>query len=363
MIRLAEQTHITKSSQGPKIAVLMSGGVDSSVTAKLLKASGWDVIGVTMRVPMAGQLTGKRPCCGLDAAYVCQKLDITHWIVDVREVFEEFVIKPFREAYLKGHTPNPCADCNTFIKFRLVWDYLEQELGITHLATGHYARVINRDGRFYLARATDTRRDQSYFLYGIPKHRLANLILPLGNMTKDEVRSIARNAGLPVAYKPDSMELCFSAQGDYRMALALPQIKGPVIDEHGDVIGEHRGIWSYTIGQQTRMMLRSTERKYVAQINPADNTIRVAGYKSLLRRRVRASQLNILDNEQPLKGSVLLGKIRSTGELARCTVMSIDDQSITVEFEQAQFAPAPGQKLVLYDFDGRVVCGGTIQID
>ncbi|MGQ9455254.1 MAG: tRNA methyl transferase PRC-barrel domain-containing protein [Armatimonadota bacterium] len=145
------------------------------------------------------------------------------------------------------------------------------------------------------------------------------------------------------------------------MALALPQIKGPVIDEHGDVIGEHRGIWSYTIGQRTRMMLRSTERKYVAQINPTDNTIRVAGYKSLLRRRVLASQLNILDNEQPLKGSVLLGKIRSTGELARCTVMSIDDQSITVEFEQVQFAPAPGQKLVLYDFDGRVVCGGTIQ--
>ena len=189
-----------------QIAVLMSGGVDSSVTAYLLKEQGWDVLGITMKIPVACS-TGKRGCCGADAAFVCNELNIPHYFVDVTEAFEELIIKPFRQSYANGQTPNPCVDCNTLLKFSLLWDFLQQTFGITYLATGHYARVSKSNGRAFLGRAEDKTKDQSYFLYGIASEKLTKLVLPLGELTKEKVRSLAADLNLAVAEKPESMEL------------------------------------------------------------------------------------------------------------------------------------------------------------
>jgi tRNA-specific 2-thiouridylase len=208
--------------------MLMSGGVDSSVTAHLLKEAGWDVLGVTMKIPTACE-DGSRGCCGAEAAFVCNELNISHYFVDVTEPFENLIIERFRQSYANGETPNPCVDCNTLLKFSLLWDFLQERFGIEYLATGHYARVSEQNGRVRLGRAQDKSKDQSYFLYGISAERLERLVLPLGEMTKEQVRSIASGLGLSVADKPESMELCFAGQGDYRLALEA-DIRGlPII--------------------------------------------------------------------------------------------------------------------------------------
>jgi len=170
--------------------MLMSGGVDSSVTAGLLKSAGWDVLGVTMKIPVSCD-TGSRGCCGADAAFVCDELNIPHYFVDVTEAFDHLIIRTFRESYSQGQTPNPCVDCNSLLKFALLWDLLEETFGIANLATGHYARVVHEGGQVYLRRARDKGKDQSYFLYGIARRRLPNFMLPLGDMPKPQVRAVA----------------------------------------------------------------------------------------------------------------------------------------------------------------------------
>ncbi|MHC4158182.1 MAG: tRNA 2-thiouridine(34) synthase MnmA, partial [Planctomycetota bacterium] len=173
-----------------QIAVLMSGGVDSSIAAHLLAEDGWDVLGITMKIPVSGSTTS-RSCCGADAAFVCNELKIPHYFIDVTDAFEQLIIEPFRQSYTRGETPNPCVDCNTLLKFSLVWDFLEKTFGISFLATGHYARVIKTNTYPRLGRARDKAKDQSYFLYGISREKLKNLFLPLGELTKDQVRSVA----------------------------------------------------------------------------------------------------------------------------------------------------------------------------
>jgi len=348
------------ASKGRHAGVLMSGGVDSSVAAMLLKKQGWDVIGLTMKVPMAGEYAHKRACCGTEAVYVCRDLAIPHYFVDVRDAFEKLIIEPFRRAYEEGRTPSPCVDCNTILKFRLVWDMVEREFGMRQIATGHYARVLREDGRVYLAQAVEEARDQSYFLYGIAAHRLGDLLLPLGELTKEEVRRLARAARLPVARRPDSMELCFAAEGNYRSALGLPGRKGPIVDADGNVLGEHDGIAGFTVGQRRGLGIPLGERTYVTEIDPRTNAVRIGTYAQACRRTVCADRLNVLIPEALNCGAVLWGKIRSSGTPMRCTVSSLSGDSIQVEFDEPQFAPAPGQRLVLYDDRRCVVCGGTI---
>jgi tRNA-specific 2-thiouridylase len=345
-----------------QIAVLMSGGVDSSVTAHLLKSAGWDVLGITMKIPVACGV-GNRGCCGADAAFVCNELNIPHYFIDVTEAFHDVIIQPFRDAYSQGRTPNPCVDCNTFLKFSLVWDRLQEEFGITQLATGHYAKVIHDGQATYLRRASDKDKDQSYFLYGIPSHRLPSLALPLGDLTKHQVRAIAAEMKLSVAEKAESMELCFAGEQDYRVALEKEAANHPgdMTDMQGRKIGVHKGIANYTLGQRRGLGFAGGKPLYVGRIDAASNIVALGTREEVSTRVVQAVQRNTLLPERLTWDTRLLGKIRSYGDPRPCRLTDLTPNGMTVEFEQAQFAPCPGQRLVLYDEQENVVAGGTIQ--
>jgi tRNA-specific 2-thiouridylase len=363
-IKLQRSSHLSwqpEKQADKQIAVLMSGGVDSSVAAYLLKEQGWDVLGITMKVPLSTD-ANKRTCCGADAAFVCEGLNIPHYFVDVTEAFEEIIIEPFRQSYAGGKTPNPCVDCNTLLKFSLVWDFLEEKFGIHYLATGHYARVYKTDGRVFLGRAKDKAKDQSYFLYGIASQRLENLLLPLGELTKEEVRAIAADANLPVAEKPESMELCFAGEGDYRDVLtdAAFNKPGDITDMQGSKIAEHKGIANFTIGQRRGVGFAGGKPLYVGKIDAEKNTIALGTKDEVSSRTVSANQVNALIPDELVVGGQFFGKIRSYVDSHPCKLTEVNKQTMTVEFDLPQFAPCPGQRLVLYNSRDCIVAGGTI---
>ncbi len=345
-----------------QIAVLMSGGVDSSVAAHLLKNAGWDVLGVTMKIPVSCNTTGGG-CCGADAAFVCAELNLAHYFIDVTEAFDHLIVQPFQESYSQGRTPNPCVDCNSFLKFELVWDFLEQTFGITHVATGHYARVVREGGAVRLRRAKDRQKDQSYFLYGTPARRLADLVLPLGDMSKREVRAVAAGLNLSVADKAESMELCFAGEQDYRTALAHDQAHHPgrITDMQGAKLGEHEGIANYTLGQRRGLGVAGGKPLYVGRIDAQTNAVALGTRDEVSSQIVGATLTNILQRYRLTSGEHLLGKIRSYGDPQSCRIMDLDGDRLMVEFAQPQFAPCPGQRLVLYDHDESVVAGGEIR--
>ena len=347
-----------------QIAVLMSGGVDSSVTAHLLKEAGWDVMGVTMKIPVSCD-TGKRGCCGADAAFVCHELNIPHYFVDVTQAFNDIVIDKFRRAYAQGLTPNPCVDCNTLLKFSLVWDLLEAKFGIKHVATGHYARVVKTPDGARLERGDDKSKDQSYFIYGIAAERLPFFVLPVGELTKQQVRSTAETLGLSVADNPESMELCFAGEEDYRNALEDSQAnrQGALTDMQGNEIGTHKGISNYTLGQRRGLGFAGGKPLYVGKIDPATNTVALGTREEVCARTITADEVNILIAAELEAGMRLSAKIRSYGDPRPCRVVDVSEGEMTVEFDQPQFAPTPGQKLVLYDENDYIVAGGTIIAD
>jgi len=352
-----------------QIAVLMSGGVDSSITAHILKEAGWDVLGITMKIPVL-RGTNSRGCCGADGAFVCNELDIAHYFIDVTEVFQRFIIEPFQQSYERGKTPNPCVDCNAFLKFSLVWNFLQETFNVRYLATGHYARVVKTTDQVRLGRAEDKEKDQSYFLYGIAAKKLSNLVLPLGELTKKKVRSIASQLNLSVAEKPESMELCFSREGDYRTALVGngTNQNGDITDMQGNKIGTHKGIANYTLGQRKGIGFAGGKPLYVGKIDAQTNTIALGTKDEVSYHTIRANQLNTLIPEELVKGKKVYGKIRSSGEPSPCSVIEArlpaaktGQADMTVEFSKPQFAPCPGQKLVLYNNDGHIIAGGTIR--
>jgi tRNA-specific 2-thiouridylase len=348
-------------TRAKQIAVLMSGGVDSSVTAHLLKEDGWDVLGITMRIPISCT-TSSRGCCGADAALVCSELDVPHYFVDVTEAFQHLIIEPFRRSYAKGETPNPCVDCNTLLKFSLLWDFLEETFGIRCLATGHYARIIKANEHIRLTQAKDKAKDQSYFIYGIPREKLKSFVLPLGDLTKDQVRSIAAELDLSVADKAESMELCFAGEGDYRVALNAAEADRPgdLTDMLGNKIGTHAGVAHYTLGQRKGVGFAGGKPLYVGRIDAQTNTVALGTRDEVSSRTVKANQINVLAPKDLLVDGRYSGKIRSYGNLEPCTVIDLTKADMTVEFDEPQFAPCPGQRLVLYDSDDNIVAGGTI---
>jgi tRNA-specific 2-thiouridylase len=350
-----------KTEHSKEIAVLMSGGVDSSVAAHLLKEDGWDVLGITMKIPTSFS-TNSRCCCGADAAFVCNELNISHYFVDVTEAFEQFVIEQVRQSYAKGKTPNPCVDCNTLLKFSLVWDFLQEKFGVSYLATGHYAQIIRIDNNVRLARAKDKAKDQSYFLYGVAREKLERFILPLGELTKDQVRAIATQQGLSVADKAESMELCFVGEGDYRDALDSAETNQPgdITDMQGNKIGTHKGIANYTLGQRKGVGFAGGKPLYVGKIDAPSNTIALGTKDEVSSRTIRANQINALIPEKLAANKRVYGKIRSYGAPQPCNIVDVNQTEMMVEFDKPQFAPSPGQRLVLYNRDGNVIAGGTI---
>ena len=348
--------------QGPldrQIIVLMSGGVDSSVTAHLLRETGWEILGVTMRIP---SFDGQQSCGGADAAAVCRELGLCHYVIDVTGVFSQCVIEPFQKAYQNGRTPNPCIDCNTQLKFSLVWDLAQEVFGVRHLATGHYARVTQTETGPRLGRGVDHGKDQSYFLYGISREKLPYLHLPLGDYEKDYTRDTATRIGLTVADKAESMELCFAGAADYRQALNQEQRHhpGPLTDMSGQVLGEHQGVANYTLGQRRGLGFAGGKPLYVGRIEPANNTVALGTRDELCTPRVTAEQLNILIPELLQSGEFVRGKIRSYGNPNPCRIVAVGDNQMAVDFDDPIFAPCPGQRLVLYDKDDSVIAGGVI---
>ena len=344
---------------GNTVVMMMSGGVDSSVAASKLQEDGWNVVGVNMLIPLAfGE--SEVDCSGVEEVAV--RLGIPLLQIDLNEVFRREVIDVFEQEYRCGRTPNPCCDCNRRLKFGYVWEIIEQELAIKHLATGHYARIVRKDGRVLLARGFDENKDQSYFIYGIAAERLPYFHLPLGELNKEEVRRLARKAGLAVHDKSESMELCFAGGGDYREALSAEQadLAGDFVDSNFKVLGKHKGIRNYTVGQRKLGRSFGSEPSYVLQVIPEKNMVMVGKRSEVYKDSVLAEMLVIHQPEFISCGRKALGKIRSAGVLLSCTVEKVQGSTVKVIFDQELFAPTPGQHLVLYNKDNTVIAGGVI---
>ena len=336
------------------VAVLLSGGVDSAVAAWMLRNSGRNLLAVTMVIP------GRNESEIRDAAAVAEFLAIPHYIVAMDGEFREAVIDPFLRCYLSGKTPNPCVLCNERLKFGLLWRELEDFFGPLSLATGHYARVVEKKGGFALARGIDRDKDQSYFLSGLSRDRLSRLHLPLGDRRKDDVRDLARSAGLPAAEKKESMEICFAGEGDYRALLEGESTPGLIVDEEGKSLGTHRGILHHTVGQRKGLGISSKEGVYVLRLDRERNRVVVGPRERAYSRIVSAERVNLLLPEELAARDPLRGKCRSKGEPAPCILLAREGGEMTVRFDEPYFAPAPGQRLVLYDEEDCVVAAGDI---
>ncbi len=348
-----------------RVLVAMSGGVDSSVAAALLKKRGYEVVGVTMQLLPQSEEGGVKTCCGLsgieDARRVAAELGIPHYVLNFREIFAREVIDNFIREYKAGRTPNPCIRCNKFIKFGELFKKAD-ELKAHYIATGHYAR-IEKDGRFRLKRGSDYDRDQSYFLYSLDQHQLGRILFPLGELSKTETRAVAHELGLRVAKKPASQEICFVTDDDYGRflkSLAPDAVKpGFIYDTQGNYLGKHKGIAFYTVGQRKGFRIALGKRMYVVAINPFENTIILGEEKDGYGEELFAEDINLigidrLDGELKVKA-----KIRHAMEAADAVVEPYDNNRIRVQFLKPQWAITPGQAVVCYDGDF-VVVGGTI---
>jgi tRNA-specific 2-thiouridylase len=347
-MRIISENDMPFKPTGKDIIVLISGGVDSAVTSLLLKRAGYSVVGITMLLPCGGAESDV--AAAVKADKVASLLGIKHYVIDVREEFERIIIDSMRRGYLAGETPSPCVDCNKNFKFGAVRDFACDMFGIEDIATGHYARII--DGRLYCG--VDADRDQTYFLYSIPCELLRHIRFLCGNYTKDEIRTIAGEIDLEVASESDSMELCFAE--DYRDLIPRGE-PGDILNTSGEVIGTHKGVSFYTIGQRRGIGIAAKKPYYVLSINAAANTITVGSHEEAYTRKVMAKNLNIL--ETVACGERLFGKIRSGGSASSCEIMDLSADTVTVLFEEPLFAPAAGQHLVLYR-QNYVVCGGCI---
>jgi tRNA-specific 2-thiouridylase len=364
-----------------RVVVAMSGGVDSSVAACILQAKGYEVIGVTMCFNFPGDsvtdgLTPRKPrCCGLqgieDARRVAHKLGITHYVLNMQKALEERVIDDFCAEYALGRTPNPCVRCNQYVKFGAL---LKKALSLDaqFLATGHYARVAHTKDGYWLKKAKDLKKDQSYFLYRVGQEELKHLLFPLGNYIKPQVRQFARQFGLSVAEKLESQEICFLPGVNYRdflsqrlsqLAQAKPGaaipglIPGPVVDTQGKVVGRHKGIALYTIGQRKGLGIACGYPVYITRIDAAHNTIVVGNQKDALSSEFLVKDVHCI--VKPVKKKVALKvKIRYNHKESHATA-SFSKGKIKVRFKIPQFAVTPGQSAVFYDKD-KVVCGGII---
>jgi tRNA-specific 2-thiouridylase len=354
-----------------RVAVAMSGGVDSSTAAAILLEQGYEVVGLTMQIwPREAEMPpGLRGCCGLDAVdsarRVARALGIRHYVVNLREPFERLVIDPFCEEYLRGRTPNPCIRCNTFVKFGPLLRRAA-EIDAEKLATGHYARVDwdERRGRWVLRHGVDKGKDQSYSLYALTQGQLSRALFPLGEMTKRETRRRAVQLGLPAAERPESQEICFVSGGSYgeylRRRMPERTRAGPIVDCEGRQLGRHRGVAFYTIGQRHGMGIAQGEPLYVVGIDADKNRLIVGGEEDLQAKGLVMGEVNyVAVSRVSERGMRVRAKIRYGARLAACRVYP-ENGKIRLEFTRRQRAAAPGQAAVCYEGDA-VAVGGTIE--
>lgn len=351
-----------------RVVVAMSGGVDSSTTAAILKEGGYDVIGISMYLyPFCEETLHpsfrKNRCCSLqginDARSVALKLKVPFYVLNFQKEFQEKVIDHFCQEYRRGRTPNPCILCNREIKFKLLLEKAE-ELGAQYLATGHYARIEKKSGRYLLRKGVQGNGEQSYFLYTLTQEQMARILMVLGSYGKEEVRKIAKKFGLSVAEKEASQEICF-IDGDYRKFLSshFPSIPGEIVDVNGNVLGGHEGIASYTVGQR-RGIGAYGRPFYVISIDPEHNRIAVGPEKGLFSEELIAEDLHFILQEEAEEDLEVVAKIRYNHAGEKAVVSPLGDGRALVRFRKPVRSATPGQALVFYDGDV-VLGGGTIK--
>ncbi len=352
-----------------KILVGLSGGVDSSVAALLLKKEGHEVIGATMSIwgknGMAAKSSHKNACYGPDekedieaAREIAKQIGIPYYVFDCVEQYERIVLENFKSEYIQGRTPNPCVWCNARVKFGVL-PQIAKENGIDFdkFATGHYARVVEENGRFLLKRGIAPHKDQSYFLYRLKQEQLKNIILPLGNYTKEQIREIAKENGLEVAEKPDSQDFY---DGDYNELLGVKEKEGNIVDLNGKVLGTHKGIWNYTIGQRKGIGISSTEPLYVLELKKDTNEVVIGPKDKTFKKTLIADNINWIAIENLTEPRKATAKIRSTQQPTPVTLTPIEDGKVQVDFDEFQKSIAIGQSAVFYDED-TVLGGGVIE--
>jgi len=355
-----------KPPKETKIVVAMSGGVDSSVVAGLMKEEGYDVSGITLKLYDDSKTSKEsRQCCAgqdiLDAKRVSEHLNIKHKILFYQKKFKEEVIDSFIDSYVAGETPIPCVRCNQTVKFRDLFKYAK-ELNADALVTGHYVSRLQNNGKINMYRAKDSNRDQSYFLFGTTQEQLDYLRFPLGEIEKEETRNIANKLSLNVADKPDSQDICFVPNGDYSSVIKKfrPESfkSGDILDLTGKKLGEHDGVINYTVGQRKGIKISSTDPLYVVNIDADNNKIIVGPKESLVIQNIELKDLNILGSEKEFSDHVLI-KVRSTGRLLKAKV-SIKNNSAYVNIVDGEAGISPGQACVFYSKDkiGDKLLGG-----
>ena len=351
----------------------MSGGVDSSAAAYLLKQQGYDVIGVTMQIWQQEDtctIEHEGGCCGLsaveDARRVANQIGIPYYVMNFREEFQENVIDYFVKEYRAGRTPNPCIACNRYVK----WESLLQKslaIGADYIATGHYAKIVQlENGRYTLIRSDAKGKDQTYALYNLTQNQLSHTLFPIGSYEKPQIRAIAEKAGLQVAHKPDSQDICFVPDGDYASYIEENSdakiTPGNFVLSDGTVVGKHKGIIHYTVGQRKGLGLSLGHPVFVLEIRPETNEVVVGSNEESMSRYVRADQVNFMTVEDLTEPKRVWAKIRYNHRGAWCTVEKTGEDEILCTFEEPQRAITPGQAVVLYDGE-YVLGGGTIIAD